>query len=116
MSTEFSQTDSQTIDNMDLDKQLIHWTHIIPKSKVNIKTDALDFWRKDSSVQNLLDLKNVALNILCTPSSTATVERIFSAAGNACIGRRNRLSKSRLEMIVFFKNNSKFLNNLNFLK
>jgi hypothetical protein len=81
-----------------------------------MKTDALNFWKEDISVQNLLDLKNIALNILCTPSSTATVERIFSAAGNACIGRRNRLSNSRLEMIVFFKNNAKFLNTLNLFK
>jgi hypothetical protein len=28
MATEFSQTDSQTIDNMDLDKQLIHWSSL----------------------------------------------------------------------------------------
>jgi hypothetical protein len=116
MATDLSRTGSQTIYNMDLDKQLIQWGHIMSKSKVNMKTDALNFWKEDISVQNLLDLKNIALNILCTPSSTATVERIFSAAGNACIGRRNRLSNSRLEMIVFFKNNAKFLNTLNLFK
>jgi hypothetical protein len=63
-----------------------------------------------------LDLKNIALNILCTPSSTSTVERVFSAAGNASIGQKNLLSEKRLEMIVFFKNIAKFLNTLNFLK
>jgi hypothetical protein len=100
---------------LDLDKQLINWIHIVGNTKVNLKTDAFDFW-KSTSINNLLDLKNIALNILCTPSSTATVERVFSAAGNACIGRKNRLSEKRLEMIGIFKNNSKFLNTLNFLK
>ncbi len=116
METEFSQTSAQTHDNLlDLDKQLINWIHIVGNTKVNLKTDAFDFW-KSTSINNLLDLKNIALNILCTSSSTATVERVFSAAGNACIGRKNRLSEKRLEMIGIFKNNSKFLNTLNFLK
>lgn len=117
METEFSQTSAQTHDNLlDLDKQLINWIHIVGKTKFNLKTDAFDFWKNDTSIDNLLDLKNIALNILCTPSSTATVERVFSAAGNACIGRKNSFSEKRLEMIVFSKNFAKFLNALNFLK
>jgi len=117
METEFSGIPEQAIDVMlDLDKQLLNWWHFISKTKLSYKLEPLDFWLKDTSTQNFKDLKNIALNILCTPSSTATVERVFSAAGNACIGRRNRLSEKRLEMIVFFKNNAKYLNSLSFLK
>ena len=76
--------------------------------------DALDFWKNQSF--EYCDLQKFALNILCCPSTTSSVERIFSIANNACIGRRNRLSQSRLEMIVFLKNNSKYLNSLNFIK
>jgi hypothetical protein len=117
METEFSGIPEQAIDVMlDLDKQLLNWWHFISKTKLSYKLEPLDFWLKDTSTQNFKDLKNIALNILCTPSSTATVERVFSAAGNACIGRRNRLSEKRLEMIVFFKNNAKYLDSLSFLK
>jgi hypothetical protein len=117
METEFSGIPEQAVDEMlDLDKQLLNWWHFICKAKLSYRLEPLDFWLKDTSTQNFKDLKNIALNILCTPSSTATVERVFSAAGNACIGRRNRLSEKRLEMIVFFKNNAKYLHSLNFLK
>jgi len=117
MEEEFSEIPTQAVNIMlDLDKQLINWLHFIGKNRINVKTEPLDFWLKDSSTESFMDLKNIALNILCTPSSTATVERVFSAAGNACIGRKNRLSEKRLEMIVFFKNNAKYLNALNFLK
>ena len=46
MASELSQTDLHTMYNMDLDKQLIQWGHIMSKSKVNTKTDPLDFWKK----------------------------------------------------------------------
>jgi hypothetical protein len=117
METEFSQIPSSAVNIMiDLDKQLLNWIHFIGKTRISLNTEPLDFWRNDTSTQEFNGLKNIALNILCTPSSTSTVERVFSAAGNACIGRKNRLSEKRLEMIVFFKNNAKFLNTLNFLQ
>jgi hypothetical protein len=104
METTLSDLPKRSIDNMlDLDKQLLNWNHFISKTCLSIKTEPLEFWRSDSSTEDFKDLKNIALNILCVPSSTATVERVFSAAGNACIGRRNRLSDKRLEMIVFFQ-------------
>jgi hypothetical protein len=117
METTLSDLPERSMDNMlDLDKQLLNWNHFISKTRLSIKTEPLEFWRSDFSTEDFKDLKNIALNILCVPSSTATVERVFSAAGNACIGRRNRLSDKRLEMIVFFKNNAKYLKTLNFLK
>lgn len=117
MEQSFSQIPVQALDLMiDLDKQIINWLHFNSKQRIEFKTEPLDFWLKDNSISNFFDLKNIALNILCTPSSTATVERVFSAAGNACIGRKNRLSNKRLEMIVFLKNNAKYLNTLNFFK
>ncbi len=117
METKFSQIPSSAVNIMiDLDKQLLNWIHFIGKTRISLNTEPLDFWRNDTSTQEFNGLKNIALNILCTPSSTSTVERVFSAAGNACIGRKNRLSEKRLEMIVFFKNNAKFLNTLNFLQ
>ena len=99
-----------------IEKQINSWELFISQNQVNLTTDSLDFWENDSSIKNYFDLKKLALNILCTPASTSSVERIFSAANNACIGRRNRLSDKRLEMIVFFKNNSKYLNSINFFK
>jgi len=104
METEFSQTSVETDDNLlDLDKQLINWIHIVGKTKVNLKTDAFfDFWKNDTSIDDLLDLKNIALNILCTPSSTATVERVYSAAGNACIAINHLYRSSFLYIHIVY--------------
>jgi hypothetical protein len=74
----------KSMDNMlDLDKQLLNWDHFISKARLSIKTESLEFWRSHFSTENFKDLKNIALNILCVPSSTVNVERVFSAAGNA---------------------------------
>ena len=58
---------------------------------------------------NFQDLKSIAFMILTIPSSTSSVERVFSAAEIVSLGRKNRLSDDRLEMIVFLKTNSKYL-------
>jgi len=78
--------------------------NFISKNLINIETEPLGFWLKDSSTESFINLKKIALDILYTPSSTATVERVLSASDNACIGRKNRLSKKQLEIIVFFQN------------
>jgi len=64
------------------------------------RLDPLKFWDK-CAAKGYPDLKKIAINILSTPSSGAPVERMFSIAGIACNGRRNRLKAQNLERDVF---------------
>jgi len=56
--------------------------------------DSLEYWIELQSRHPLLS--KVAVDILVIPVSSAPVERVFSTAGKACIGRRNRLADSHL--------------------
>ena len=70
-------------------------------------TDALDFWVKSEGL--FPTLSNVACDVLVIPASSAPVERTFSTAGDACIGKRNRLTNSNLEREVLIKRNKAYL-------
>ncbi|XP_046403790.1 zinc finger BED domain-containing protein 4-like [Ischnura elegans] len=54
-----------------------------------------------------LRLKQVAKKYLCVPPSTVLSERLFSAAGNICDQKRNRLDPERIKMLVFLNKNLK---------
>ena len=69
--------------------------------------DALDFWVKSESLFPVLS--KLACDVLVVPASSAPVERTFSIAGNACIGKRNRLSGNNLEREVLINNNKDYL-------
>jgi len=68
--------------------------------------DALDFWKQQKVGYPLL--APLAEDLISAPASEAFVERIFSVAGMLSAGRRNRM-KTSLEMRVFLKLNSRFL-------
>ena len=70
-------------------------------------TDALDFWVKSETQFPTLSL--VACDLLVIPASSAPIERTFSIAGDACIGKRNRLTKGNLEREVLIKKNKAYL-------
>ena len=79
------------------------------KKTIDAKQDPITFWLTNTEVMHLGNLKRIALKILAVPCSTATVERIFSLAGYACLARSNRLAEDRLEMLVLLKANNKYL-------
>ena len=70
---------------------------------VIIKEDPITFWLKYSHTI----LAPFAIDILLAPSSSAAVERTFSTAGEATIGRRNQLMKENLEKEVLLKKRTK---------
>ena len=78
-------------------------------NKDDLQSDPFSFWINQKTVYPNLAL--VACDILATPASTAPVERMFSVAGQASKGIRNRLGDHNLEREVFLRKNKKYLLN-----
>lgn len=68
--------------------------------------DPYDFWNKNCS--QYPKLAPIAQDLLVVPASSTPIERVFSAAGYASSGRRNRLGGNTLETEVFIKTNKKY--------
>ena len=69
--------------------------------------DVLQHW-VDQQCQFPL-ISKLALDMLVIPASSTPVESFFSTAGEATIGRRNRLTDSNLEKEVIIKKNKHYL-------
>ena len=76
--------------------------------------DILDFWRVNAGKYPML--ARLARRILAIPASSASSERVFSSAGNIFTVRRANLSVSKMEQLVFMKENSKLLDEISDLK
>ena len=61
-------------------------------------------------------LARLTRQVLAIPVSSASSERVFSSAGNICTLRRTNLSVSKIERLVFMKENSKLLDEISDLK
>ncbi|XP_055357212.1 uncharacterized protein LOC129602241 [Paramacrobiotus metropolitanus] len=93
-----------------LSKELDTYCSVSASSDINHEYDPRMYWMQNGALFPLLSL--LALDILAIGSSTADVERLFSAAGHTSSGRRNRVSGSRLEMQVFVKKNMRYIESL----
>ena len=69
--------------------------------------DPLDFWIE--SKKHYPKLALVAMDLLCIPASTTSVECVFSTAGYAYSGQHNRHTDTNLEREVMFKKNKKYI-------
>ena len=69
--------------------------------------DPLDFWTTNQSKHPCL--APVAFDMLVIPTSSATVERVFSTAGIVTSGRRNHLQDKNLEGEVLIKKNRNYV-------
>lgn len=69
--------------------------------------DPIDFWITSEATYPMLS--QLAFDILTIPTSSTSVERVFSTAGASCIGKRNRLTDSNLERKVFVKKNMNYI-------
>ena len=70
-------------------------------------SDTLKYWTNNRKKFPLLS--RLARKFLCIPASSATLERVFSTAGNAVSERRTSLSIDNIEMLVYMKENMKEL-------
>lgn len=73
------------------------------------KSCPLKYWLSLSESDFPL-MRAYALDVLCIPASSASVERAFSAAGKSKSGDRNSLSPLNLEREILIRCNAKFLN------
>ena len=51
----------------------------------------------------------IAIDTLIIPGSSAPIETVFSTAGNATIGKRNRLADKNLEREVLLRENKVYV-------
>lgn len=72
-----------------------------------MELDPLDYWIK--AANKFPKLSPVACDIMCTPASSAPVERVFSISGEASQGRRNRLLDHNLERETLLRKNKHYL-------
>ena len=75
------------------------------------------FWLDEEVARDYSQLSVIAIDLLIVPGSSAPVERTFSTAGDACSGKRNRLTDKNLEREVLIRKKqtvslSFFFNNL----
>ena len=70
--------------------------------------DPLSFWIQNQ--EKYPAMASVAFDVLTIPGSSAPVERVFSTAGHATMGKRNRLTDQNLEREVIIRKNKKYLN------
>ena len=83
-------------------EQYLENVHTFPDEK-----DPLEFWIENREAYPTLS--SVAVDILSIPCSSAPVERVFSTAGNATTGKRNRLTDQNLEREVLIRKNKDYL-------
>lgn len=76
-----------------------------------LSENPLDYWINNNNGL-VSKFKNVAMEILCVPASSASVERLFSKCGLSCLGRRNRLTDKNLRMEVVIKSNTKIIDKI----
>ena len=71
------------------------------------KSEPSKFWL--DNVAAYPELCGFALDVLTIQCSSAPSERLFSTAGEATSGKKNRLSGEKLEQKVFVRRNAKYL-------
>ena len=76
-------------------------------SPVPNQTDPVVFWMEQEKNYPLLSA--IAVDTLVIPGSSVPIERVFSTAGNATIGKRNRLADKNLEREVLLQKNKDYL-------
>ena len=71
--------------------------------------DNFEFWDRNS--QSMMDLYEIAIKVLQTPATSASIERVFSFAAltNGTKNRRASLSDISLTAETFLKVNKDFL-------
>ena len=90
------------------DEVAIYLRHPVIEEHNALDFDPLSYWSSNYAKHPLLS--SLAESLLTIPASSAPSERVFSAAGIAMMGGRNRLDKHNLEREVLLKKNKFVLN------
>ncbi len=79
-----------------------------------IKIDQIAFWRDHAISSRFPNLVNLSLSLISIQASSAASERLFSAAGWLCHGKKNRLDKDQLAAKTFMSCNKNLLRDVIF--
>jgi hAT family C-terminal dimerisation region len=89
-------------DISDIDKELDHWLRSVPKAE-RTDLDILDYCK--SKETDLPLLAKVAKKYYGIPITSASSERLFSAAGNVITSARTLLNTEKAEQLIFIHDN-----------
>jgi hypothetical protein len=85
-----------------LERQIEDYLNLLPKL-AKADGDVLAYWKSHET--SVPDLSRLARKILAIPASSATSERLFSAANRTISDQRTNLSGQRAEQLVFIQQN-----------
>jgi hAT family C-terminal dimerisation region len=85
-----------------IDKELDQWLRSVPKAD-KTDLDILDYWK--SKETDLPLLAKVAKKYYGIPITSASSERLFSAAGNVITSGRTLLNTEKAEQLIFIHDN-----------
>ena len=92
----------------DLGSQLKEYFLLIENNKYN---DALLFWRLHYKSPSIVNLAKLALKYLGVPTSSTSVERMFSISGHILNNKRRTTGLQLYEDLVFCKLNEDLFKN-----
>ena len=92
----------QQSDPMDPRNQIEKYVCVLAKAE-DFECDVLAYWK--SNEKEVPDLAKLARAVLGIPASSASSERMFSAAGNTITTQRTNLSSTKAEQLVLIKQN-----------
>lgn len=99
---DFGTPEEEELPVNDIRHQIEVFLHKLPKPN-EADGDILAFWKSNESV--VPTLAKFARSILCIPASSASSERLFSAAGKLISEQRTNISASRAEQLIYISQN-----------
>jgi hypothetical protein len=91
-----------------VDEQIAKFIRILDEGDFVPEVNCFDFWREHS--EDYPAFADLALQMLSIPATSASAERLFSAAGVSASGRRTTIGPALLEAEAIAKYNKKLHN------
>jgi len=95
-------TEDQPVQHNAMEQELEKYLTTMP-TPADPDADILAYWKAHAEVVPYL--ASFARSILCIPASSASSERVFSAAGNIVTHKRSKISSSKTEQLVYIHDN-----------
>jgi len=95
-------TEQQPVQQNAMELELEKYLTTMP-TPADPDADILAYWKAHAEVVPYL--ASFARSILCIPASSASSERVFSAAGNIVTHKRSKISSSKTEQLVYIHDN-----------
>jgi KRAB domain-containing zinc finger protein len=100
--SDFAKPKSSSQQEDEIERQVEHYLNMLPNLS-KPEGDVLGYWKAHEA--SVPDLARLARRILAVPASSASSERLFSAAGRTITAQRTNLSSIRAEQLLFVQQN-----------